>query len=239
MAERGVDTPGRLQQSLATAAEAGQPVACLAVGGRVQGVFVFQERLRGEASAALRSLRDAGLSLAILTGDESSRAAAIGRELNVELTAGMLPEDKLAAIADLQRRHGPVAMVGDGVNDAPALAAADVGIAMGCGADVVRQSADVCLLGNDLSRLPWTIGLAQRTVRTIRQNLFWAFAYNIAGIALAAAGVLNPIFAAIAMVVSSVLVVTNSLRLSNIPSSSPAAPQIDEPIRFAHVPPES
>jgi len=130
--------------------------------------------------------------------------------------AELLPKAKLDAIEEL-KAAGPVIMVGDGINDAPALAAADIGVALGSGTDISRHSAGVCLLGNDLSRLPWLVRMAQQTVRTVRWNLFWAFAYNIAGIGLAASGWLHPVFAAIAMTISSLLVITNSLVLARFP----------------------
>jgi P-type E1-E2 ATPase len=156
-----------------------------------------------------------GLDVAVLTGDGAAQAAALGRELGLPISSDLLPEGKVEAIRAAHAAIGPVAMVGDGLNDAPALAASDVGIAMGCGADVSRDAAVVCLLGNDLTRLPWAFDLARRTTRVIRQNLFWAFVYNLVGIVLACTGRLNPVFAALAMVLSSLFVVTNSLRLGS------------------------
>jgi P-type E1-E2 ATPase len=151
----------------------------------------------------------------LLSGDRRDRAEPVAASLGMEWQAPLLPAEKLAAIDGLQRRGRRVAMVGDGINDAPALATADVGVALGCGADVSRWSAGVCLLRDDLSALPWLVTLARRTDATIRWNLLWAFAYNAACVPLAAAGFVHPAVAAAAMVASSLLVVTNSLRLAS------------------------
>jgi P-type E1-E2 ATPase len=175
---------------------------------------VFREELRPEAGQTVAELRLRGLDVAVLTGDHEARAAVIGRQLAVAVEGGLLPEAKVEAVQRARRTLGPVAMVGDGINDAPALAAADVGIALGCGVDVARDSASVCLMGNDLRRLPWAIDLARRTVRVIRRNLFWALAYNVVGIGLACADLLNPIWAALAMVLSSFFVLSSSLTLA-------------------------
>ncbi|MBI1901507.1 MAG: cation-translocating P-type ATPase, partial [Planctomycetia bacterium] len=214
MEESGCRMPPVLRTATEKLHERLMPVVCVGWGGAVRGVFGLTEELRPAAQDCVAACGELGLHVAVLTGDHAARAAALGRQLRVPVTGELLPDDKLAALRELRGARGAVLMVGDGVNDAPALAGADVGVALGCGADVSRQSADVCLTGNDLSRIAWTVGLARRTVRTIRQNLFWAFFYNLLGIALAAAGLLNPIWAGLAMLVSSFLVVANSLRLT-------------------------
>ena len=150
-------------------------------------------------------------------------APAPASRLRIE--CDLRPEQKVRHLREIRERCSTVAMVGDGINDAPALAVSDVGIAMGCGADVSRDSAQVCLLSNDLSRIPWAIQLARRTTRVIRQNLFWAFGYNFAGVVLAAFGLLNPAVAAGLMIISSLLVITNSLRLMAGSPDSPAEHQ--------------
>lgn len=231
--------PEELAAKRSEATTNGQPVTGLSWGGRVRALFIFAEELRPESVAAVAQLRELGLDLAILTGDSAAGGSAIGRKLGLVVQAQLLPEDKVAALHEARRTWKTVAMVGDGINDAPALAAADVGIALGCGADVTRDSAALCLTGNDLLRLPWTITLARRTVRVIRQNLFWAFAYNGAGIALACTGRLNPVVAALAMVVSSFLVVANSLRgyarrTVEVAGYATGIAGLDQPLVLAH-----
>ena len=200
--------------------------------GRVQGAFAFCEQLRPDAAASLSELRALGYRVLMLSGDRPERAGEVARQLGMEFAAELLPEDKLAAIAKLQASSGKVVMVGDGLNDAPALAAADVGIALASGTDVSRFSSSICLLRNDLRHVPWLARLARHTVQTIRWNLLWALAYNVIGVGIAATGWLNPIVAAVAMVVSSLLVVSNSLRLARDGDedeflSHPAVPQTD------------
>lgn len=191
----------------------------VAWGGIIRGRFILSETVRPEAQAAIAQLNALGCQSVMLTGDRESQAKRFAASLAMNYRAELLPEAKLTAIEEMKKDAGPVIMVGDGINDAPALAAADVGVALGSGTEISRHSAGVCLLGNDLSRLPWLVRLAQRTVRTVRWNLFWAFAYNIAGIGLAASGWLHPVFAAIAMTASSLLVITNSLVLARFPLS--------------------
>ncbi len=192
--------------------EPDHPECVLAIAGRPVGRILFDESLRPEAAAAVAAIASRGAEVWLLSGDRASRVSAVASRLGMAWRAPLLPDEKLAFIQDGQDGRR-VVMVGDGINDAPALAAADVGVALGCGADVSRWTADVCLLRDDLSDLPWLVGLAERTSRTIRWNLLWAFGYNAACIPAAAAGWVHPAIAAAAMVASSLLVVTGSLAL--------------------------
>lgn len=189
--------------------------ACVFIGweGQIRGVFLLEETLRPEAAPAIEACRDLGLDLAVLTGDREERALVWEQQLHLPILAELLPDQKLAAIRFAHEQFRQVAMVGDGLNDAPALAAADIGIAMGCGADVTRDSADICLLSNDLRLVPWSVQWSRRTVATIRQNLAWSFGYNSLGVIVAAMGWLHPAIAAVLMIVSSLVVLGNSLRL--------------------------
>jgi heavy metal translocating P-type ATPase len=195
------------------AADPDRPSCRLAIGGRIVGLISFDESIRPEAAAALAALRSGGAEVWLLSGDRERRAANVAAALGMRFVAPLLPEEKLAFV----RSHAPAVMVGDGINDAPALAAADVGVALGCGADVSRWTAAICLLRDDLGDLPWLASLARRTARTIRWNLVWAFSYNAACIPLAATGIVHPAVAAAAMVASSLLVVSGSLALAREP----------------------
>ena len=192
----------------------GRTVAQVGWDGEVRGLIGFAEAVRPEAPETVRELVGAGLSVEALTGDNRAAGEALGLQLGIRVHSTLLPEDKERLIGEARVRLGPVAMVGDGLNDAPALARADVGVALGCGVDITRETADVSLIGSDLRQVAWTINLARQTYRAIRQNLWWAFFYNILGVALALAGVLHPIVSAMAMVLSNLFVVGNSLRLA-------------------------
>lgn len=215
--ESGCPVGEHLWRAAEEAGGADAPLSCIGWDGRVRGIFIFHEELRPEARSALKHCQRLGLQVAVATGDRRSRGERLAENLGVTVFAEQLPEDKVAVLQNARRQFGPVAMIGDGLNDAPALAASDIGVAMGCGADLSRESAAVCLLANDLSRLPWTIEIARQTIRVIRQNLCWSFSYNIVGIALAATGKLSPVFSAFSMVASSAFVIANSLRLNRFP----------------------
>lgn len=208
--------PQRLRSLLDQEETAGHPVVLVGWEGRARGVFVFEESLRPEAISAIGECRNLSLDVAILTGDGEARGRQIAKQLSVRVYAGLLPEEKTRLVLAAREQFGSVAMLGDGINDAPALAAADVGVALGCGTDATRDSADLCLFDDDLLGLPRAVSLSKRTVRTIRQNLLWAFGYNSAGVAVAATGWLHPAVAAGLMLVSSVIVIFNSLRLNSL-----------------------
>ncbi|MGQ2907015.1 MAG: heavy metal translocating P-type ATPase [Aliihoeflea sp.] len=184
------------------------------IDGRLAGAFVFADRARPEAADVVGDLKARGLSVVMLTGDNEAAAEAIAAETGVtDYRAGLTPEDKVAAVRELGTRSD-VAFVGDGLNDGPALAAAKLGIALSSGTEVAREAAGITLMRPDLRLVPAALDIAHRTKRTIRQNLVWAFVYNVIGIPLAAFGILSPVFAGAAMALSSVSVVTNSARLA-------------------------
>ncbi len=214
LAEAGLELGPQLQEAFAEEEELGHTVVAVAVDGRIAGLFALADRLKPTSAAAVEDLCRLGLRPVLLTGDNERTARVVAAEAGIEMViADVLPGEKRAIVARLQREGEAVAMAGDGVNDAPALAQADLGLAIGTGADVAIQASDLTLVSGDLRAAADAIRLARRTLRTIEANLFWAFAYNVAAIPLAVAGVLSPVVAAGAMALSSIFVVSNSLRL--------------------------
>jgi Cu+-exporting ATPase len=232
MADRGIDV-ANLESEAARAATTGATLAYVAVDGRVAGLFEITDPIKPEAAAAVAELHRVGIEAWLITGDARATADAVAASVGIsgdQVLAEVLPGDKAAAIATLQRGGHVVAMVGDGINDAPALAQADVGIAIGTGADIAIEASDITLVGGDPRGVGRAIALSRATIRTVRQNLFWAFGYNVLlipvamGVLFPLLGILlNPAIAAGAMATSSVSVVLNSLRLRRFDPRSVAA----------------
>jgi Cu+-exporting ATPase len=223
LVEAGINLETLAARAASWAAEGRTPVY-VAIDGRLAAALALADRLRPEAAGVVSDLTRRGIRVVMLTGDRQLTANAIARQAGIaEVIADVLPDGKVAAIKSLQDAGRRVAMVGDGLNDAPALAQADVGLAMASGADIASEAADVTLMRNSLESAGQALTLSQKTMATMRQNLFWAFAYNVVGIPVAAGvlypalGVLlSPILASAAMALSSVSVVTNSLRLRGV-----------------------
>jgi Cu+-exporting ATPase len=219
--ERLVIIPGVLREALTAARERGETAVVVEWDGQAKAVIGVADQPKPTSAAAVAQLKLMGLAPILLTGDNAVTARAIAESVGIDddghhLYAGVLPDEKVSIVKDLQERGYAVAMVGDGVNDAAALAQADVGIAMGSGTDVAMQASDLTIVNGDLRSVPDAIRLSRATLRTIRTNVFWAFAYNVAAIPLAASGRMNPMWAGLAMASSSVFVVMNSLRLRRV-----------------------
>jgi Cu+-exporting ATPase len=223
MVELGIDPEPAAARADALRRE-GATVMHVAVGGRLAGQIAVADPIKATTPQALEALRQAGVRIVMLTGDNRTTAEAVARKLGIEeVEAEVLPEDKAAVVVRLREQGRVVAMAGDGVNDAPALAAADVGIAMGTGTEVAIESAGVTLVKGDLAAVARARNLSAATMRNIRQNLFFAFVYNALGVPVAAgvlypvAGILlNPMIAAAAMALSSVSVILNAARLRTV-----------------------
>jgi Cu+-exporting ATPase len=238
-AQEGVEIPEELERAIGRAEEQGRTAVLIGWEGRARGVFVVADQVKPDAAAAVTRMRRLGLRPILLTGDNERAARTVAAHLGFaenDVLAGVTPEGKVAAVEGLQAAGAVVAMVGDGVNDAAALARADLGMAMGTGTDVAIAAGDVTLASGD----PWAaadaILLARATMRVIRTNLAWAFGYNLVALPAAALGYLNPVFAGAAMAASSVLVVTNSLRLRSFRRSAPTLARTNAALTAADVP---
>lgn len=222
--ENGIPVTTEQQEALRAAEDSGSTAIWVAVDGEAVGIVSLRDTIKPGSAAAISRLKHLGLRPILLTGDNGAVAAQVAATVGIspqDVFAGVLPEGKVDAVRRLQAGGATVAMAGDGVNDAAALAQADLGIAMGSGTDVAIEAADLTVMGNDLGQVAQAIELSRRTLATIKTNLFWAFFYNAIGIPVAALGLLNPMIAGAAMAASSVLVVANSLRLRSFGRPGP------------------
>ena len=222
--ENGITVTPEQEQALQASEESGATAIWVAVDGEPAGIVSLRDTIKPGSAAAISRLKQLGLRPILLTGDNAAVAAQVAAAVGIapeDVFAGVLPEGKVEAVRKLQAAGATVAMAGDGVNDAAALAQADLGIAMGSGTDVAIEAADLTVMGNDLAQVAQAIELSRRTLATIKTNLFWAFFYNAVGIPVAALGLLNPMIAGAAMAASSVLVVANSLRLRSFGKPAP------------------
>ena len=205
------------ETNLAQFEKEGKTAMLISVDNELRGVVAVADTVKDTAQQAIQKLHELGIEVAMLTGDNKRTAQAIAKQVGIDtIIAEVLPEEKASKVAEIQSEGKKVAMVGDGVNDAPALVKADIGIAIGTGTEVAIEAADITILGGDLLLIPKAIKASKSTIRNIRQNLFWAFGYNVAGIPIAAIGLLAPWVAGAAMALSSVSVVTNALRLKRM-----------------------
>ena len=224
LSQKGILLDAGQQAELAAAEESGATAICVAVDGTPAGIISLRDTVKEGSAAAVGRLKELGLRPILLTGDNAAVAAQVAAAVGIapdDVYAGVLPEGKVEAVRRLQAGGATVAMAGDGVNDAAALAQADLGIAMGSGTDVAIEAADLTVMGSDLAQVAQAIELSRKTLATIKTNLFWAFFYNAVGIPVAAFGLLNPMIAGAAMAASSVLVVANSLRLRSFGKPRP------------------
>jgi P-type E1-E2 ATPase len=214
LAEAEIDLPDDLDAAAERLEAQGKTAFWVGWQGRARGVLAVADTMKDGAPAAVVGLHDMGIGVAMMTGDNRATGEAIARRVGIDrVLAEVRPEDKVEGIRRLQAEGKVVAMVGDGINDGPALAQADLGIAIGTGTDVAIEASDITLIRGELGGVVSAIRLSRRTFRTIQENLFWAFGYNVAAIPLAALGLLNPMIAGAAMAMSSVSVLANSLRL--------------------------